>query len=66
MASRTVELKLRVRYERNDGKVPTMEECRDALLFWMENAMQTELLVGDSDHLMLEDHRYEIQTVDID
>ena len=50
-----------------ESDTPKIEnECRDALLFWIENAIQTELLAGDSEHLLVEDHRYEIQTVEID
>ena len=65
MASRTVELKLRVQYERDDGTTPTEDECREILEDLVQHATNRGLLTGDSD-LLVEDHRYEIQTVGID
>ena len=64
MAARLVELRLRVKYEKPGRTIPTHQECHDALEFFMEHALLTGLLSGETD-LVVDDHRYEIDTIDI-
>ena len=66
MPSRTVELRLRVRYERDDSQRPTEEECRAPLADVVEHAALSCLLSGDAEHLLVEHYRYDIQTIGID
>ncbi len=67
MASRTVELRLRVRYEttRDPESRPTEDECRDQLAALVDHAANNLMMTGDTD-LVVEDYRFDVVTVGVD
>jgi hypothetical protein len=65
MNSKTVELRLRVRYERTDGARPTDEECQAPLNSLVQYAADNGLISGDGE-LIVDDYRHEIALVGLD
>jgi hypothetical protein len=68
MASRTVELKLRVTYEYDDVNktvIPPAEDCLRLLRDVVEQAAMCGTLSGDTD-LTVEDYKYTVETVATD
>lgn len=66
MKSRTVELRLRVKYFHEDGReIPDEEKCKLCLRHVVENAVSNGLLSGDND-FCVDDYRFDVVTVATD
>lgn len=66
MSSMTVELRLRVRYERTDGKTPDFADCESLLTYCVQHLANQGLLSGESDTLMVESYRSEVKVITVD
>jgi hypothetical protein len=64
MASRTLELKLRVKYEHgeNPDLIPDLDTCRELLEQLVQTAVNRGYLSGDSDYVV-DDWRHEINNL---